>query len=176
MNKSKKYGLIGLTSAAVLLVGGLSVGNAMAYFTTNAFAAGTQTVSLGAKTTIEEEFSNWTKRITIKNISDKNACYVRVKAFCGSQFAIEYSSTEGDWEQRDGDDYWYYTKVVPAGGETSQLLAHITVPEEQKDDFNVVVIQECTPALYDAGGNPYADWTQKVDVTSGFDEREDEKR
>ena len=34
------------------------------------------------------------------------------------------------------------------------------LPEDfDRDSFNVVVIQECTPVVYDEAGNPVADWT-----------------
>ena len=34
------------------------------------------------------------------------------------------------------------------------------LPEDfDKDSFNVVVIQECTPVIYDEAGNPAADWS-----------------
>ena len=32
-------------------------------------------------------------------------------------------------------------------------------------DFNVIVVQECTPVLYDENGNPYADWNAVADST-----------
>ena len=50
---------------------------------------------------------------------------------------------------------------------TEELTVTIkNVPEdvEPGTDFNVVVIYESTPVLYDSDGNPYADWTAKVDT------------
>ena len=38
------------------------------------------------------------------------------------------------------------------------------VPQEWKDSFNVVVVQECTPVLYTEDGTPYADWNKKIDT------------
>ena len=36
----------------------------------------------------------------------------------------------------------------------------INVPEGyDRDSFNVVVIQECTPVVFDETGNPTADWS-----------------
>ncbi len=56
------------------------------------------------------------------------------------------------------------------------LDAKIVLPEGfDKDNFNVVVIQECTPVVYDASGNATADWTtvysdyQETDGGSGAD-------
>ena len=49
------------------------------------------------------------------------------------------------------------------------------VPEGfDRDDFNVVVIQECTPVVYDEDGNATADWSR---VYSEYeDEQEDSGR
>lgn len=48
------------------------------------------------------------------------------------------------------------------------------LPEDfDKESFNVVVIQECTPVVYDEDGNPSADWNtvyteyQKIADRSG---------
>ena len=30
------------------------------------------------------------------------------------------------------------------------------------DEFNIIVVYECTPVLYDDNGNPYADWDNAV--------------
>ncbi|MFR5585123.1 MAG: hypothetical protein ACLTLQ_16080 [[Clostridium] scindens] len=80
-----------------------------------------------------------------------------------------YSSVLGEagaWEERDSDGYWYYNDVLPAGGMTKELLAEITIPEDLKDSFNVVVIQECTQVLYKDDGTPYADWSKIIDTTT----------
>ena len=34
---------------------------------------------------------------------------------------------------------------------------------DSTEDFNVIVIQECTAVLYDENGNPYADWDRIAD-------------
>ena len=49
---------------------------------------------------------------------------------------------------------------------TKELLAEITIPEDLKDSFNVVVIQECTQVLYKEDGTPYADWSKIIDTTT----------
>ena len=91
--------------------------------------------------------------------------------FSGSQFDVEFSGESGAWSQGD-DEYWYYSEIVPAGGKTSVLNAKINVPADFEDDFNVVVIQECTPVQFDENGKAYADWTQKIDTTSDFNGEE----
>jgi len=170
MRKFFKKKAVWLTAAAVLVIGCVSVGPAMAYFTTYTSAAGSQVISLGAQTKIEEpKVENWTKHIDIKN-TGTNDCYVRVKAFCGDQFTIDYTDESGNWETRNNDGYWYYKPVVAPNATTSQLLAKINVPENLKSSFNVVVVQECTGVLYDTNGQPYADWTQVIDTTTGISE------
>ena len=156
-----------LAAAALGLTISLSVGSAMAYFTTYAEAEGGYTVSIGSTTKTKEEFSNWTKHVQVENTGDTE-CYVRVKAFSGSQFPLSYSGEAGAWSQGE-DDYWYYSQILQPGETTSELLIKIeNIPEEFKDSFNVVVVQECTKVLYDENGNPYQDWNQVMDSTSGI--------
>ena len=62
------------------------------------------------------------------------------------------------------DGYWYYSDIVPVSGNTEELLAKIAVPEEYKESFNVVVVQECTPVFYEEDGTPYADWNRIADT------------
>lgn len=167
MKKIFKNKTVWLTAVAVTLAGSMTIHGAMAYFTANASASGGRSISLGSQTEITEEFSDWTKHIVIGNTGN-NDCYVRVKVFSGSQFSINFSQPEGNAWSEGEESYWYYNEIVPAGEQTSVLDAKINVPEEYKDNFNVVVIQECTPVLYREDGSPYADWSQKIDQTSDF--------
>ena len=59
-----------LAAAALGLTISLSVGSAMAYFTTYAEAEGGYTVSIGSTTKTKEEFSNWTKHVQVENTGD----------------------------------------------------------------------------------------------------------
>ena len=57
--------------------------------------------------------------------------------------------------------YWYYDKVLPAGKKTeTELNIKYTFPSvnDKPEEFNIVVIQECTPVLYDENGNPVYDF------------------
>ena len=148
-----------LTAAAVVLAGGISLQGAMAYFTTYASAGGGVVLDLGHSTEIEENFENWTKDIKITNTGDVD-CYVRVKVLAGSQFQLDINGI--GWNSKD-DGYWYYSNPVAPDGVTESLFAKITIPEDFMEDFNVAVVQECTPVLYDADGNPYADWSLAID-------------
>lgn len=161
-------------AAAFVLVGSVSVGTAMAYFTTYTQAEGGVVLDLGYTTTIpEEKVVDGAKQIVIKNTGDFD-CYVRLKALTGDSYTITYSEpgkeagTDGKWTPGAGG-YYYYSDIVTAKtGETTQIDVNITFPaavDGEAPDFNVIIIQECTPVLYDENGEPYADWTKVADVS-----------
>ncbi len=155
MNK-KRFGLLAAAAALTLSV---SVGTALAYFTTYVTASGGVELSLTpTTTTITEEFSDWTKHVTIKNDGEAD-CYVRVKAIAPEGYTLEYSGT--GWTEGETDaygcTYWYYDTIVPTGGEAEKLDIEIENVPEDATDFNVVVIQECTPVLYGEDGTAL-DW------------------
>ena len=117
MRKLHKKPLV-LAAAAIALTGSLTVGSAVAYFTTYATAP------------------------------------------------------DGGWTD-GGDGYWYYNDVLQAGQTTEKEL-NITYKfpsgDQKPEEFNVVVIQECTPILYDEDGNAYADWDNVVTDSSNTQE------
>lgn len=152
-------------SFAVVMVLSAGIGEAWAYFTTYAKAEGGYIMKLDYDTEIEEEFSDWTKKITISNKSGSLPVYIRVKAFCGGEYKLVYSDASGKWSLKT-DGYWYYSDIVYGGGSTEPLSVKIEhVPTEAADsaEFNVVVIYESTLVRYDKNGSPYADWTTKLD-------------
>lgn len=158
----KQKNIIVLSAATLILIGGITIQSAMAYFTTYVSAKGSHVVRMGAQTTINEELSQMTKHISVQNTSSINDCYVRVKVFCGSQIDVAISSESGLWETRGTDGYWYYIPIVPAGATTEILDAKIIVPEGYEENFNVAVVQECTPVVFDENGNETADWNANV--------------
>lgn len=151
--------MMAVTAAALAMIIALGLEDAMAYFTTYTEAAGSHTVSLGATSTeIDETVSEKTKHVTVRNTSDSYECFVRVKVFSGKDVTCTPSGT--NWTYQD-DGYWYYGPVVAPGGVTEVLDVSIQLDsskEEEITEFNVVVIQECTPVIYDEDGNPSADW------------------
>ena len=168
--------LFALPAAALGMVAAVSLSGASAYFTTYVSAGGSQVVHMGSQTEIHEDVSNMTKHISITNTSPINDCFVRVKVFYSGQMQVEFTdkSESGDlWTYSKEDGYWYYGPVLAAGATTEILDAKIGgLPEGfDKDSFNVVVIQECTPVAYDEAGNPTADWstvyTDYKDAASG---------
>ena len=169
--------IIALSAAAFCMITAASVKEATAYFTTYVSAGGSHIINLGSETEIKEKFSNMTKHISLTNTSQINDCYVRVKVFFADWLKpyISYEDTSESgklWTYSEGDGYWYYGPILPAGASTEVFDVKIDVPEGiDKDSFNVVVIQECTPVIYDEAGNPSADWstvyTDYKEVTEG---------
>lgn len=170
MKRSINKKTIYLAAVAVFLAAGLSVGTAMAYFTTYAVAQGGYTINLGrTETEIEEKVDliDPRKEITLKNTGDFD-CYVRLKALTGDAFKENMKYTEpgaeGKWIP-GADGYYYYSEVLKPDETTAQLNVSFVFPEEELLKFNVIIIQECTPVLYSADGTPYADWNNKADVS-----------
>ena len=166
MKKRNLFRNILLISFAVVFVLAAGIGDAWAYFTTYARAQGGYIIKLGYETEIEEEFSNWEKRVVISSKSDSQPVYIRARAFCGGEYELTYSGS--NWTL-GSDGYWYYNNIVYGGDHTDELRVKIeNIPEnpEETPEFNVVVIYESTPVGYDAQGNPYADWTKKLDTGS----------
>lgn len=155
-----------LAAAAFVLTGTLAVGSTMAYFTTFATAEGSVTLNMGfTETEVEDEVDSAGKHISIINTGDYD-CFVRVKVF--STIELGYQAGDG-WVQRE-DGYWYYDNVLPAGGSTSELLATFDYPkntdEDKTEEFNIIVVHECAPVIYDDMGNPSGDWNNVIKPNS----------
>ena len=164
MRKINKKSLC-LAAAALTLTAGISAGTAMAYFTTYTEASGGVTLNMGFSETIpKEDFSNWTKHVSVENTGDYD-CYVRVKALAGSKYqdGLQYSDSDGKWTPGE-DGYYYYSDLIAPGESTSVLDIRID-SKESDASFNVVVVQESTKVLYNQNNEPYADWTQIADTS-----------
>lgn len=164
MRKINKKSLC-LATAALTLTAGISAGTAMAYFTTYTEASGGVTLNMGFSETIpKEDFSNWTKHVSVENTGDYD-CYVRVKALAGSKYqdGLQYSDSDGKWTPGE-DGYYYYSDPIAPGESTSVLDIRID-SKESDASFNVVVVQESTKVLYDENNKPYADWSQIADTS-----------
>lgn len=151
-----------LAAAALMLTASLNVDNAKAYFTAHLETSGVVPINLGfTETEIEEDVDKDGKHVVIKNIGGYD-CFVRVKVF--SVIDVGYKPSAG-WEDR-GDGYWYYTPVLPAGGRTEELLVTFKYPvnteENKTEEFDIIVVQECTPVVYDEGGIATADWNTVI--------------
>ena len=146
--------------AALSLLAVSSPKGTLAYFTTYVSAGGSHVVNMGSQTEIHEDVSSMTKHVSVTNVSQINDCFVRVKVFHSGELNVTYHDGGGLWTEGEGG-YWYYGPILPAGQSTGILDVKIgDLPEDfDRDSFNVVVIQECTPVVYDEAGNPVADWT-----------------
>ena len=163
--KAKRMNIIS-AAFAVGFVCISSVQNANAYFTTYVSAKGGYEVSWKHKEDIHEEFRDWSKYITITSEESSVPVYVRVKAFAGSTYELDYEGT--GWTYNSADGYYYYNSVLEGGGETEKLRVGIgNIPVNPKDDmnFNVVVVYETIPVQYGEDGSMIApqdaDWTQR---------------
>ena len=106
MRKINKKSLC-LAAAALTLTAGISAGTAMAYFTTYTEAFGGVTLNMGFSETIpKEDFSNWTKHVSVENTGDYD-CYVRVKALAGSKYqdGLQYSDSDRTGRKHIGPGY-----------------------------------------------------------------------
>ena len=160
MRKLHKKPLI-MAAATLALTGTLAVGSAMAYFTTYTTAGGGVKMNMGFTETIPNETVDKDgKHVTITNTGDYD-CFVRVKAFAPME--LTYNAPNVEWKA-ENDGYWHYEGVLPAGETTPELNISYKFPEgkEKPEEFNIVVIQECTPVLYDKDGNAYADWNHVI--------------
>lgn len=155
-----------MAMAAMILVGTLTVKSAMAYFTTYASAKGSMQMHMGFTETVpREEVDSKGKHITVENVGDYD-CFVRVRAFAPTEITLTYQAEDSGWTD-GGDGFWYYDQILSAGKSTDTALnVSYTFPktedEDSPEEFNIVVIQECTPVLYKADGMAYADWTNTI--------------
>lgn len=190
MNK-RKIALILLTLA---LIASASIEPAIAYFTTFVNAKGGYEISVGDTTTIEEDFSDWTKTVVIQNEDESEPVFIRTKViYTNLKGELGFTAAGTGWTQQQTDGYYYYSSVNPTtdqitvgdkivnamtgltalegGDPTNPFVVSITkIPEEPEegDTFSVTVIYESTPVRYLENGTAYADWDAKIVwVTTG---------
>ena len=158
-----------LAAFALILLFGASLKDSLAYFTTYTTTRGSARLVLGSKTEIEEKIEGFIKKIQIVNTGDAD-CFVRARIYAGSLLKLTESESvpEGGaahWG-KDADGWWYYESVLKPGEATNILSVEIGVSSELMDldidNFNVIVVQESTPALYQEDGTPYADWNLSI--------------
>ena len=176
MKREKKT--LGLVAAAFFLAAGACTEPALAYFTTHVSAAGGHELELDFTTTVpKEEVSQWVKYLEIENTGNED-CYVRVKAFAGEGIGLQWTA-DGNWS-KGPEDYWYLRTPLSPGSTAGGISVKID-KGAAKDDFNVIVVQECAPVSYGADGKPLGfeetDWAPRAEVktdSAGAENRGDE--
>ena len=152
---------LGMAAAALALTAAVSAGSALAYFTTYTQAAGGVALQLGSAQTIPlEEVDNWTKHVTVQNTGEV-PCMVRVRAFTGSALEGQLTYSGDNWSPA-GDGYYYYSQVLEPGEATPDVLDIQIDNTGMEEDFNVIVVQECAPVVYDGNNQPTGDWDNAV--------------
>lgn len=154
---------------AIGFIGISNISNANAYFTTYVTAKGGYSVNWKHEEHMEESFTDWNKYVTITSKPDSIPVFVRVKAFAGTTYSLDFSGSE--WSKNDADGYYYYN-IPLNGGETTTALKifidNIPINPQKNENFNVVVVYETVPAQFDEAGNPIspmqADWTKEIAI------------
>lgn len=155
-----------IIALALILV--LAVGGTVAYiFTQTGPVINTFTPS-DAKITVDEQTSNNQKtEIIVKNNSTGVPVYIRVALVANmidkdenvTGAASVPTFTLGDNWKEGSDGYYYYTKAVPVGGSTGNLLKS---PMTLSENMQVVVLADAIQAMpkqavIDAWGQTIAD-------------------
>lgn len=154
-----------LSIASLCLIAMVGVQETFAYFTTYAEASGQKRIDLYSDTTIEEEFpeGSWTKRISVKAEQNSIPVWVRVRAFSGTEYPLQFTSVSGKWVEKG--EYWYYQDIVTPQQPTDELLITIDAEQSEEHDFNVIVVSESVPVQYDESGNPLeANWNEQIEI------------
>ena len=154
----KTKGLI-LVAAAVILLSGVAVKPAIAYFTDTFWTEGKIELNLGDGhlPEMDDTVENMIKKVSIKNTGDYEVL-VRAKAIYPDTCTVELVDSTG-WTEGD-DGYYYYSEIVNPGETTEQLKLQITT--EATGSFNVIIIQEATKVIYTEDGEATGDWNSAI--------------
>ena len=181
----KKYQyLLAVLALTCILMG--SIKGAISYFTTYARAQGGITLNLVEETTIEERAENNKKELVVKNPDTSVPVYVRARAYTGGNYKLEYTHPGNNWtdlQPNDGSDpsaFCYFIDketgehaILNPGEDTGEPLVvsisrNIDENTVLDDPFNVVVIYEAVPVIYDEKGNPVEEWNQPlIEIDNG---------
>ena len=173
-----------LAALAVVLLLSVSVGSALGFFTDHDEASGERPIVVKPWTYIRESFKGWIKEVVITNYTpsdvDEGApCYVRARAYMvGNEDGKALEISGNGWTGSSSNDWYYYGEILKPGPKgvapeditdpacsTTGLKVEIKkIPVEEKvgESFNVIVVYEAAPVLYNAAGTPYADWSQAI--------------
>ncbi len=157
MKNTKKHALI-LTLAGLVIL--LSVPLALSYFSTFTRVKGARTLRLYDDVTIiEREGENAIKHVELVVDENSDPVYVRLAVFAPTDIEALLEYGDENWT-KDGI-YYTYDQVLTKGQHAEFSIRLAEGAEIQRDDFDVIVVYEYTPALMDGSGNYYADWNQE---------------
>ena len=159
-----------LAFLAVAMVMSMGIAPAFGYFTDYTQANGGLQIGVKPSTDINEWYAESAKHVVVTNAANATSpVYVRARVFS----SLDYTATGINWGAADSDGWMLYGQPVDPGGKTEELVVNITFPTVQSadapdgavidDNYNVIVVYESTPVQYDEAGNPYADWSIKLD-------------
>lgn len=154
----------GLATFAILLFFAAAV-PVFAYWSSFASTAGGGVVDLSCEPEIQEEVEpgEFLKHVSIKCGETSGGIFVRVRAVAPKSATLSYGLTDG-WTCRDD---WYYWDDVVSPGEATGVLDVRAAPSNPDNliggadgnvPWDVHVVCEAVPAIYDDNGNPYPDW------------------
>ena len=156
MKAISKRTLIALLAVMLLIIS--SVGATVAYFSDTDKAEGAAALNLKGETKIEEGDKDF-KQIVITN-TGKADLLVRVKLFGADEKVVTVSVPDG-WAAGDGG--WYYYRTILPGNQETQATTGEPIEVKLREDltpkqiaelgdaFDVTVVHEATPIVYDNG-------------------------
>lgn len=161
MKAISKRSLIALLAVMLLIIS--SVGATVAYFSATDKAEGAAVLNLKGESRIDEGDKDF-KEIVVTN-TGKPDLIVRVKIFGVDTTKMDVATPDG-WAE--GNDGWYYYRNILASGQdtgapiTVKLKSGLSEKEiaELGDSFEVTVVHEATPVVYDGDSLVLPDgWT-----------------
>lgn len=188
IQKIKKRNFI--IAVAAVLLSGFAARGVYAYYTDGDHAINEFTIG-GCNVEVVENYEppkelspgvKFTKEISVKNLGSSSA-YVRIKAVFTTSDMEQWCTL--DWNTKDfiyneDDGFWYYTKPLDEGENTTNLFTSVTlskdIPESEIEAFDILIYTE---AYQSYGFNDYQSaWdyyvinkpdTAVVDGGSGLD-------
>ncbi len=144
---------------AVILVAGMSVGAACAYFTANDDAMGGYKLSMGYTPPIYERVDG-DKHVWITSEENAPTVFVRARAYTGTQFQQYLTYSGNNWKKGTTADFFYYYMLPLEGGNTTdELHVHVTsdlfpAGSQPGEQINIIVVYESAPAIFTETGEP----------------------
>ena len=160
---NKKIYILAITIAFMI---SLIVGATYSYVYDNSIANGSVNISVTTLANISERDSNNIKYVKVTSSNDESnmPLYTRIKTITDDYSNIEFLNlTNTNWDYRS-DGYVYFKNILDPGDETTELEIKMNklleTNLENNTNFNVTVIFETYPVIYDDSANPlpYYEW------------------